>query len=183
MLVSFMYALTSPVIHIYFIKQIGPDILAITNMLSVGLAAVVNSTVPNDKIKELYRRNFITIVVVDVLCFCAFSILGMEYAAIRFIGFAVLDAVSTNLWVVIIKNSINRCISGDKLTDWDALSKSCALYAGFVGGIIAFLCSDMFTDYIELCILGQCICNLTMGITDIKAFKRLERLKISKKVD
>ena len=55
MLVSFMYALTSPVIHIYFIKQIGPNILAVTNMLSVGLAAVVNSTVPNNKIKELYR--------------------------------------------------------------------------------------------------------------------------------
>lgn len=175
MLVSFMYALTSPVIHIYFIKQIGPNVLAITNMVSVGLAAVVNSTVPNDRIKEIYRRNFINIVVIDVSCFCIISMLGMEYAVIRFVGFAVLNAVSTNLWVVIIKNSINRVISGDKLTDWESFSESCSLYVGFIGGIIAFFYSDMFAGYIELCIFGQCICNLVMGATDIKAFNRLEK--------
>lgn len=169
---SFMFALTSPTIHIYFISQIGPSVLAVTNIVTVGLGAIVNSTIPNDRLKEMYRRNFTNIVIVDVICFVIISMLGIEYAVVRFIGLAVLNAVSATLWTIIMRNAVNRKINGDELTNWESFSDSIVLYGSLIGGLIAFLFSDEMN--VEMCVLGQCLANLIFGIADIKAFKRLE---------
>ena len=56
--VSFVFAMTSPVVQVYFMRLVSPNILAIANMLSVGLAAGVNTTVGIDKFMESYRKNF-----------------------------------------------------------------------------------------------------------------------------
>ena len=172
MIISFVFAVTMPTIQIYFISQIGANVLAVTNMVTVGLGAIVNSTVPNARLKEVYRRNFVGIVVVDIVCFSVISMLGIEFAVIRFIGIATLNAVSTNLWYIIMKNAINRVINGDELTNWDSYSKSLELYASLAGGAIAFFFSEQMN--IEICIAAQCLANAIFGFTDINAFKRLE---------
>ena len=38
-LVSFIFALTSPIIQIYFVSRVSTEIFAAANMLSTGLAA------------------------------------------------------------------------------------------------------------------------------------------------
>lgn len=172
---SFIYAITSPSIHVYFINQIGPQVLAASNMITVGLAAVINSTIPNDRLKDLYRRNFYNIVIIDIISFYIVSFLGLEYAVVRFIGFSLMDAISTNLWIIILKNSINRVINGDKLTDWESFSKSFSLYASLIGGFIALISADKLN--IESCIIAQCIATTVMGILDLKAFTRLNNIR------
>lgn len=52
---SLVFAATTPMIEVYFINLIGPQTLAAANIISVGLAAIVNATVPNDKAKEFYH--------------------------------------------------------------------------------------------------------------------------------
>lgn len=52
----FAFALTSPIVQIYFIKLVDPQVLAIANMLGIGLAAAVNATVTKDKFLNWYRK-------------------------------------------------------------------------------------------------------------------------------
>lgn len=174
-LMSLVFAATSPIIHVHFINLIGPRVLAASDIISVGLAAIVNSTIPNDKMKNLYRRNFKNIVVVDIVCFALVSFAGVEQPELRFLGFAVVNSVSTTLWAVIMSNAVNLKISGDTLTDWESFSKSFCLYASLIGGIFALFVTNI---PVELCISAQCIANLIFGITDLKAFKRLNEGEI-----
>ena len=73
--------------------------------------------------------------------------------------------------MVIIRSAINRKIDGDKLTTWQSYSESWNLYASLAGGAILLVYSDVS---IETAVAMQCIANLFMGITDIKAFSKLE---------
>lgn len=47
---SFMMAMTTPVVHIYFMKLIDASVLAIANMISVGIAAMTNTSVTKKRI-------------------------------------------------------------------------------------------------------------------------------------
>lgn len=167
---SFAMAVTTPVIHIYFIRLISTNVLAISNMLAVGIAAITNTTITKEKFLEWYDEHFTFIVVIDILLFVVVSCAGMEMATIRFIGMAVINAISTTLWICVMQNAINNTIDGEELTIWQSLSKSYELYASLAGGLVILLIGDM---HIELAIAIQCVANLFMGLTDLKARKLL----------
>ena len=172
-IISFIFAMTSPTIQIYFIKMVSPELLAISNMLAVGIAAVINSTIPNDKLKTIYSNNFKLIVIIDVVFFTIISYGGLLDVSIRFIGFAILNAVSTTLWFTVMSNAINNKIAGSELTNWNAFLKSLELYGSLAGCIIA-IC---FNFDVTTCLILQCIANGFMGCTDLIAFKRLKKIK------
>ena len=167
---SFARAVTTPVIHIYFVRLISTNVLAISNMLAVGIAAITNTTITKEKFLEWYDEHFTFIVVIDILLFVVVSCAGMEMATIRFIGMAVINAISTTLWICVMQNAINNTIDGEELTIWQSLSKSYELYASLAGGLVILLIGDM---HIELAIAIQCVANLFMGLTDLKARKLL----------
>lgn len=167
---SFAMAVTTPVIHIYFIRLISTNVLAISNMLSVGIAAITNTTITKEKFLEWYDKHFTFIVATDVMFFIIVSCAGMEMATMRFIGMAVINAISTTLWICVMQNAINNTIDGEELTIWQSLSKSYELYASLAGGLVILLIGDM---HIELAIAIQCVANLFMGLTDLKARKLL----------
>ena len=167
---SFAMAMTVPVIHIYFIRLISPNVLAISNMLAVSLAAIVNTSITKEKFLRWYDEHFTFIVVTDILLFVVVSCVGMEMAAMRFIGMAVINAISTTLWVCVMQNAINNTIEGQNLTIWQSLAKSYELYASLTGGLAILLIGDI---HIEVAIAIQCTANLIMGLTDLKARKLL----------
>ena len=167
---SFAMAMTVPVIHIYFIRLISPNVLAISNMLAMGIAAITNKTVTKKFFLKWYDKHFTLIVITDVIMFFVVSCAGMELAAVRYIGMAIINAVSTTLWMCIMRNSINNVINGEELTIWQSLSKIYELYASLAGGLAILLIGDM---HIELAIAIQCLANLFMGLTDLKARKLL----------
>ena len=169
---SFAMAITSPVIHIYFMRLIDASVLAIANIISVGIAAITNTSVTRKGFLEWYDKHFTLIVVTDVLLFTVISFAGMEWATIRFIGMAIINAISTTLWVCVMQNAINNTIKGEELTIWQSLSKSYELYASLAGGLAILLIGDMD---IELAIAIQCLANLFMGLTDLRARKLLIR--------
>lgn len=163
-------AVTTPVIHIYFIRLISTNVLAISNMLAVGIAAITNTTITKEKFLEWYDKHFTFIVATDVMFFIIVSCAGMEMATMRFIGMAVINAISTTLWICVMQNAINNTIDGEELTIWQSLSKSYELYASLAGGLVILLIGDM---HIELAIAIQCVANLVMGLTDLRAKKLL----------
>lgn len=167
---SFAMAMTTPVVHIYFMKLIDTSVLAIANMISVGIAAITNTSVTKRGFLEWYDRHFTLIVATDVSLFAVISFIGMEWATIRFIGMAVINAISTTLWICIMQNAINAVVNGKDLTMWQSLSSSYELYASLAGGVVILV---LGTIDVEIAIAIQCIANLIMGLTDLKARKLL----------
>ena len=167
---SFAMAMTTPVIRVYFIRFVHSDILAISDMLAVGIAAITNTTITKEKFLEWYDKHFTFIVATDVMFFIIVSCAGIEMAAMRYIGMAVINAISTTLWVCVMQNAINNTIRGQDLTMWQSLARSYEMYGSLAGGLAILLIGDM---HIELAIAIQCIANLFMGLTDLKARKLL----------
>ena len=167
---SFAMAMTTPVIRVYFIRFVNSDILAISDMLAVGIAAITNTTITKEKFLEWYDKHFTFIVATDVMFFIIVSCAGMEMAAMRYIGMAVINAISTTLWVCVMQNAINNTIRGQDLTIWQSLARSYEMYGSLAGGLAILLIGDM---HIELAIAIQCLANLFMGLTDLKARKLL----------
>lgn len=170
-LVSFIFALTNPIIQIYFVSRVSVEVFAAANIISTGLAALVNSSVTVDKIMIWYKKHFYNIVVIDLICFCIVSFLSTEYITTRFLGLAFLNAVSTNLWIVLMRNAVNNIIKGDTLTKWESLESACNLTGSFAGALLAICFTNM---NIELCIGLQCIANIIMGFTDFKAWDMMQ---------
>ena len=167
---SFAMAITSPVIHIHFMRLIDASVLAIANMISVGIAAITNTSVTRKGFLEWYDKHFTLIVVTDVLLFTVISLAGMEWATIRFIGMAIINAISTTLWICVMQNAINAVVKGKELTIWQSLASSYELYASLVGGLVILMLGSID---VEIAIMIQCIANLVMGLTDLKARKLL----------
>ena len=176
-LVSFIFALTSPIIQIYFVSRVSTEIFAAANMLSTGLAALVNSSVAVDRIMRWYKKHFYSIVIIDLLCFCIVSFLSTEYITVRFLGLAILNAVSTNLWCVLMRNAVNNIIKGDSLTKWESFESAWNLGGQFFGAALAIYFIDI---PLELCIGLQCIANIIMGTTDYKAWNIIWKGKDAK---
>ena len=176
-LVSFIFALTSPIIQIYFVSRVSTEIFAAANMLSTGLAALVNSSVAADRIMRWYKKHFYSIVIIDLLCFCIVSFLSTEYITVRFLGLAILNAVSTNLWCVLMRNAVNNIIKGDSLTKWESFESAWNLGGQFFGAALAIYFIDI---PLELCIGLQCIANIIMGTTDYKAWDMIWKGKDAK---
>ena len=167
---SFAMAITSPVIHIYFMRLIDASVLAIANIISVGIAAITNTSVTRKGFLEWYDKHFTLIVVTDVLLFTVISFAGMEWATIRFIGMAIINAISTTLWICVMKDAINSIVKGKELTIWQSLASSYELYASLAGGLVILILGSID---IEIAIAIQCVANLIMGLADLKARKLL----------
>ena len=176
-LVSFIFALTSPIIQLYFVSRVSTEIFAASMMLSTGLAALVNSSVAADRIMRWYKKHFYSIVIIDLLCFCIVSFLSTEYITVRFLGLAILNAVSTNLWCVLMRNAVNNIIKGDSLTKWESFESAWNLGGQFFGAALAIYFIDI---PLELCIGLQCIANIIMGTTDYKAWNIIWKGKDAK---
>lgn len=169
---SFAMAITTPVIHIYFMRLIDASVLAIANTISVGIAAMTNTSITRKGFLEWYDKHFILIVVTDVLLFTVISLAGMEWATIRFIGMAIINAISTTLWVCVMQNAINSVVKGKELTIWQSLESSYNLYASLAGGLAIIILGSID---VEIAIAIQCLANLTMGLTDLRAKKLLTK--------
>ena len=167
---SFAMAMTTPVVHVYFMRLIDASVLAVANMLAVGIAAITNTTITKEKFLEWYDKHFTFIVATDVMFFIIVSCAGMEMAAMRYIGMAVINAISTTLWVCVMQNAINNTIKGKDLTIWQSLANSYEMYASLAGGLVILLIGDI---NIEVAIAIQCVANLVMGLTDLRARKLL----------
>lgn len=173
---SFAMAVTTPVVHVYFMRLIDASVLAVANMISVGIAAMTNTSVTRKGFLEWYDKHFTLIVVTDVLLFTVISFASMEWATIRFIGMAIINAISTTLWICVMQNTINSVVKGKELTIWQSLASSYELYASLAGGLVILILGSID---IEIAIAIQCIANLIMGLADLKAKQLLSMKKRS----
>ena len=55
---SFAMAMTTPVVHVYFMRLIDASVLAVANMISVGIATMTNTSVTRNGFLEWYDKHF-----------------------------------------------------------------------------------------------------------------------------
>jgi hypothetical protein len=168
--VDLVYSATSPIIQVYFISLIDSSILAAANILTAALAAGVNASIQSNKLKDFYRHHFLWIIVIDIICFALISFEGISIPEVRFLGLAILNAVSSTLWFMVVRDAINHQIEGDRLTKWNSLSETVNLTAALIGSVIAIIFTSIGVEY---CIAAQCLANLFMGTTDWLAYKEI----------
>ena len=51
---NLIFGFTTPVVHVYFMSLVGPNIYSLANFIEAGLAAVVNNLLSN----QVYRHYF-----------------------------------------------------------------------------------------------------------------------------
>ena len=171
-LVTFIFGLTSPTIIIYFASRVSPEVLAIANMTSTGLAALVNSSVKADKILELYKKYFSYIVTFDVVATYVVYACSIDYVAIRYIGMGLISAFSTTLWTLMLKNAVNQHLRGDNLTRFDAFNSSCSLAGSMLGAGLAIFVTNI---EITTCLIIQAVGMTILGFVDTHNYKKLTK--------
>jgi len=167
---SLGFTFANPIINVHFVPLVGSNILALANIITTSLAALVNASIPIESVKAFYRRHFLLIIATDCIGFCAVCMTSIEYPEARFLGCAVVNAVSQTLWFTIIKDAVNHKLSGDDLTDFSSQVQTLSLIASLLGSVLAFFLTSID---VEICLAIQCISNVLCGITDWKAYKKL----------
>lgn len=168
---SFIYGLTAPTILIYFTSRVSTEVLAFSNMLSLSVAAAIHNSVNIDKVMDFYRRHFAYIVIIDVIMTITLYLFSIDFIELRYIGIGLVEAVVANLWKIIMLNAINRTISADELTKFNAFSKAYELWAKVLGASLVLVLDGGFS--ITTCIVLQGLVTFMMGLIDIFVYKKL----------
>lgn len=176
-LCSYIYGFTGPIVTIYFSSHVNPNIFAIANMITLGLGALVNHSVGIDRFMNIYRKYFSYIIFMDLICCAIVYTFSAEHVSFRYISMAIINAVTTSLWVIVINNAINRNIGGDNLTKFNACMNSYELWASMFGAL-TYILLDNTNISINHCLLIQWMAMLVMGMIDMRSFKKLNKVKV-----
>ena len=173
-LVSFIFGITNPVMAIYFTSRVDPSIISLANMITLGLGGLIKNSVNIDKIMNLYRKYFIYIILLDLLASAIIYAFSIDHINFRYIGLAISNATTANLWLIVINNAINRNINGDALTKFNASMGAYDMYASMFGSLTALILTNNNIS-INNCLILQWFALFIMGIIDIRAYKRLTK--------
>ena len=179
-LLMFIFGLTNPTMIIYFASRVSPEVLAIANMASTGLAAIVNSSVKADKILKLYKKYFSYIVIFDISATCIVYIYSIDHVAVRYIGMGLISAFSTTLWGLVLKNAVNHHLKGDALTKFDAFNMSFNLGGSMLGAGLAIFVTDI---EITTCLVIQAVGLTILGLVDTHNYKKLIKGDIKNEIE
>ena len=114
------FAVTGPATRIYFMSHVSQNTLALANLISIGLAALVSGLLSKEgAVVPLRRKYFVAFLIADTAIYGAVSYLGLYVdVSIRFIGMAIAEALFTSVSFTIIRDAMNLVLSGTKLTSF-----------------------------------------------------------------
>ena len=165
---AFIFALTSPTVHLYFMQHVSPQVYATSGMIETALAAIMASLMSREKIRHKMRRIFIFVLALDAAGFAVISLASLDNATIRFLGLAMLSALTINIWMTLMMDAINGVMAGTKLTDFQTLSQSWRLWGTVAGSGLAVAVTGMLN--LETAIWMQCWANAMAAVCDYKGF-------------
>lgn len=170
---NLIFGFTTPVVHIYFMSLVGPNIYSLANFIEAGLAAVVNSLLSNQKYRHYFKQFALYFLALDSILYVIIIFLGLDYINIRFIGLAIINSLLSNIWFIILSDVLNKNISGDELTDFKVLQRSWMLWGSLIGSGIGVWINNSIS--IEFALVLQAISTVMIAVCDGYSFKKLER--------
>lgn len=169
---SFVMAVTSPVVHLYFVKLVDPQIYVTAGIIETSLAAILTSFMSKEKNRLRMRKTFIYILLLDSLGYALISLYSIDNVNLRFIGMSFLSSISMTIWFTIMMDMINLKIKEAELTNFQTTDHAFKLWANVAGGVAAIALVGSLK--IELAIWIQCIANALFAFVDWKAYKGLK---------
>ena len=109
------------------------------NIIEVALSVLINGAIHSSRTMELFRKQFTLLATTHTVCCTVVSLMGEGWPELRFIGFAILEAITGNLYALVFRQSINRIWSGDQLTKLEFDMESWSMVGALVGGSLVFL--------------------------------------------
>ena len=173
-IMNLVFRFTNPTMVIYFTSRVDPGIYAIANMITLGLGAIVNNSINVDRIMKIYKQYFVYIVIADLIGSAIIYSFAIDHVAFRYIAFAILNAITANLWKIVMANAVNNVIGGDKLTKFNASMSAFDMWASMFGALLAVVvvnANSMIS--VNHCLVLQWFAMLTMGLIDMRAYRKL----------
>lgn len=164
-------ACSGPVIKTYMFGQVSPETVSLANIIGVALSVLINGAIHSSRTMELFRKQFTLLATTHTVCFTVVSLMGEGWPELRFIGFAILEAITGNLYALVFRQSINRIWSGDQLTKLEFDMKSWSMVGALVGGSLVFLL-DL---NVHQALWVQAITCASANICDMVFFKTMKK--------
>ena len=164
-------ACSGPVIKIYMCSQVSPEIVSLANIIGVALSVLINGAIHSERTMELFRKQFTWLATTHTICFTVVSLMGENWPELRFIGFAILEAITGNLYALVFRQSMNRIWKGDELTKLQFDMKTWSMVGALIGGALVFLL-DL---NIHQALLVQAVTCASANICDMVFFKTMKK--------
>ena len=173
-LIAGAWAVASPSVKIFFMGQVSQQVLALTNLVSIGLVALSSGVLENKRtVRALRRKWFALFTIVDAIMYGALSLAGFFIdPAIRFIGLAVAEALFTVTGAMLLNDAVNVVLSGSDLTSFQNKMTKVSNLAGFVA-LAVFMMVDIEID-VEVAIIIQFALTV-VGILEILFVRSINR--------
>ena len=123
---------------------------------------------------KIYKQYFMYIVIADLIGSAIIYSFAIDHVAFRYIAFAILNAITANLWKIVMANAVNNVIGGDKLTKFNASMSAFDMWASMFGALLAVVvvnANSMIS--VNHCLVLQWFAMLTMGLIDMRAYRKL----------
>lgn len=169
---SFVMAITSPTLHLYFMKLVDPQIYVSAGIAETAIAAVLSSLMSKEKIRIIMRKIFVFVLLLDSFGFAYISLNSIDDVNLRFMGLSILSAVSMTIWFAIMMDMINRKINDVELTNFQTTEHAFRLWGNVAGGVVAIMLVGILK--IEYAVWMQCVANGLFAFIDWKAYSALK---------
>lgn len=158
---------TSPSVKIYFMGAVSQQVLAFSNLISIGLVALTSGLLENKKtVQALRRKWFAVFTVTDAIMYGVLSLAGFFIdPAIRFVGLSIAESLFTMTGSMLINDAVNVILAGSDLTSFQSKMTKVSNLAGFVA-LSVFMLIDINID-VETAIVGQFIALVISSILEI----------------
>lgn len=125
-------AATRPSIKTYFIGHADQTIIALADLIELGLGAMVLFGGTRAHIIDTFRKYCIPIMVLDTFLYGIISFAGVENVSIRFLCMAIINGLFSTTIATVMNNVINSRYDGEKLTIFSSKMKLTASISSFV---------------------------------------------------
>lgn len=125
-------AATRPSIKTYFIGHADQTIIALADLIELGLGAMVLFGGTRAHIIDTFRKYCIPIMVLDTFLYGIISFAGVENVSIRFLCMAIINGLFTTTIATVMNNVVNSRYDGEKLTIFSSKMKLTASISSFV---------------------------------------------------
>lgn len=182
-LVAAAFAMTRPSVKIYFVSRISQQVFAMSDLICIGLLAMVSGYLENkNSITTLRRKWFAWFTISDTILYGVLSIAGLYIdPAIRFIGLAIAESLFTIVSFILLRDAVNIALSGSDLTSFQNRITKVESLSGFIA-LAVFMLVD-FDIPVETAIAIQFITLVIVCVIRIIFIRSINRREANGEFD
>ena len=168
-IVAIIFSITTPSVKQYFYANADQNILAIAEMISLGLDSIILYGSTKEGMLRSVRGFMTLICVAEAVLFCINNYIGYDNVNARFILMAVYNSAVMTVIMTMIKDIVNSKYSGSELTIFNNKITLVKTLASFIS-LSLFIALISNID-IKIALIAQCGIVIFASIIDVIIIK------------